>query len=221
MKKLIFSLFSFATLGLPAYAVPPETNPESRLQYQSLAYHCSFRPQEAAGLERSTFFARYLNREKPVPLEAFSDWFLTTYPETGNLQCFPYKTTLTTLSPEQQNATVQQDGNPAVQSVIEYVFGDFPGGYTGERTNLKGHAYGRQHHDRDGNVIVIGFTGEPVASDGITDKRPISWVVSFVSWGVGLAVRPCLYCIEKFLPGLWDKLLGAWQGWQKGSSGME
>ena len=214
MTKYLVSLSTAITLSLPVFASHQAAESESLVQYESLAYRCSFRPGNAASLERSEFYARYPYREKGVSLKKFSNWFTTTHPETSNLQCTPYK--IQEVMSGEPDEIALTDSIPPTQSVIHYVFGDLPGGYTEELQTLGAQAYGRQYHDKDGEVVVIGFTGEPLAANGISERRPIIWVVKLFGWGKSVFITPCLDCVKSFV--VFDRLWAAWQGLVGGSS---
>ena len=70
-------------------------------------------------------------------------------------------------------------------------------------------------------IIAIGFTGKNMAADGVLERRPFAWVVSFVQWGGRVLLWPCLECIKNRFPTFSDKLWAAWQGWEKGSAGLK
>ena len=207
MKKLLLSCLSVATLS--GSVVSQKAVSEPVLQYKSLAYRCAFHPHDFASLERTEFYARYLYKTESVSLEDFLDWFKKAYPGTTNHQCFPYEAVPITSPPA--GMAVREESDPVVQSVIDYVFGAFPEGYNEEKQMLKQHAYGRQHQDSNGDIIAIGFTGQLIGANGITERRPVVWVVNLLKWGGDTLLWPCLTCIKELAPTIPARLWNAWQ----------
>lgn len=219
MKRLYLSFLPAATLVFQVHAASPETSSDSLLQIKSLTFSCSFHPPQAASLERSDFYARYLNRQEPVAMQDFIQWVKAAYPEMTNLQCVPYKTV--TTSQEAQNITVQQGEYSVEQSVIDYVFGEFPDGYTEDKENFKENAYGRQHLDNDGEILIVGFTGRHIAANAMSERRPIVWIVKLAKWGGNTFLWPCWECIKGFTPKITERIWGFWEVLKKGNDAFK